>query len=79
MWAHMNETENDRRIVRMLRECKASAAPALLLAAAWVAFAAAVALSAFLRAEQEVPSTPRRRPRFRSGCEWWASAHMLSA
>ncbi len=45
----MNETGRDQRIRRMLKECKVSAAPALLLAAACAALVVVVALSAFLR------------------------------
>ncbi len=44
-----NETAADRRILRMLRECQVSAAPALLLALACVAVAGFAAWSAFLR------------------------------
>ncbi|MCE9657277.1 MAG: hypothetical protein K8R60_01870 [Burkholderiales bacterium] len=44
----MNDTEREQRIVRMLRECKASAAPAQLLAVACAALAAFVALAAYL-------------------------------
>lgn len=45
----MNKTDDDQRIDRMLRESKASAAPALLLAAACLALVAVVAWSAFMR------------------------------
>jgi len=45
----MDKIENDPRMLRMLRECKASAAPALLLAAACVALLAMVSLGAWLR------------------------------
>ncbi|MEO8310006.1 MAG: hypothetical protein ABI520_02445 [Caldimonas sp.] len=45
----MNDTERDQRIRRMLAECKASAVPAWLLAAACLALVGVVALSAFLR------------------------------
>ncbi|HSC63406.1 MAG TPA: hypothetical protein VLD35_07225 [Caldimonas sp.] len=44
----MNKPHDHQRIARLLRECNASAAPALLLAAACVALAAAFAFSAFL-------------------------------
>ena len=44
----MNATAMDQRILRMLPECKVSAAPALLLASACAALAAVVVLSAFL-------------------------------
>ena len=40
---------NDRRIQRLLRECRASAAPALLLLAAWLAIAGLVIWSAIAR------------------------------
>ena len=45
----MTTIEHVRRIDRMLRDCKASAAPAVLLAAACCAFAAFVVLGALLR------------------------------
>lgn len=45
----MNDTASDQRIRRMLRECKVSVGPACLLAAACLALAGVVALSAFLR------------------------------
>ena len=44
-----HDTGSKRRIVRMLRDCEASAAPALLLAAVCSALAAFVALGALLR------------------------------
>lgn len=44
----MNKLEDNQRIARLLRECKASAAPALLLAAACIALAAVVAFNALL-------------------------------
>lgn len=44
----MNETEINQRIRRMLPECKVSAVPALLLAAACAALAAVVALRVLL-------------------------------
>ena len=45
----MNDADTDRRIRRLLRECKVSAAPALLLAAACAALVGLLALSAILR------------------------------
>ena len=45
----MNETGRDPRILRMLRDCQVSAAPALLLAAACVAVVGMVALGLVLR------------------------------
>jgi len=47
--APANDTGSRRRIVRMLRDCEASPAPALLLAAVCSALAAFVALGALLR------------------------------
>jgi hypothetical protein len=44
-----NDTGSERRIARMLRDCDASAAPALLLAAVCAALAALVGLGALLR------------------------------
>ena len=45
----MSDHDNDRRIARMLRECKASAAPALLLAAGCAALLLVLAVGAILR------------------------------
>ena len=42
----MNKLPDNPRIARLLRECKASAAPAVLLAIACVALLAAIAFNA---------------------------------
>lgn len=44
----MKEAATDRRTQRLLRECKVSAAPAILLALVCVAIVGLLALSAFL-------------------------------
>lgn len=45
----MNDTGRKRRIGRMLRECKVSAAPAVLLAAASAALALAIGMGLLVR------------------------------